>query len=122
MRVEKPGRDGGTSGRVITTAAGNGNEDDADELRLGVSGNRDNPCEVGYMKSPDPSRDQVEKISRMYSTSKEAALALGLRWSRYRDLCQELGVEIPGVRKARLNRRVQKPEYADPLQAQLRKV
>tara|TARA_Y100000310_G_scaffold301847_1_gene338668 strand:- start:195 stop:380 length:186 start_codon:yes stop_codon:yes gene_type:complete len=46
-------------------------------------------------------RDTVEHAARMYHSSKDAAVALGIAAGSFGRLCRQYGIETPGVRKAR---------------------
>ncbi len=48
----------------------------------------------------DPER--VKRAARMYSSNKDAALALGIYPASFARACRQLGIEQPGARTKRL--------------------
>jgi len=46
-------------------------------------------------------RDQVERVARLYHQNTEANAALGVTMRSFGRLCRELGIETPYVRRRR---------------------
>jgi hypothetical protein len=46
-------------------------------------------------------RDQVERVARMYRTNEDASRALGIQMRSFGRLCRRYGIETPWVRKRR---------------------
>jgi len=47
------------------------------------------------------SRDQVERVARMYKTNEGASQALGIEMRSFGRLCRRHGIETPWARKRR---------------------
>ena len=46
-------------------------------------------------------REQVERVARMYRTNEDASRALGIAMRSFGRLCRKYGIETPYVRKRR---------------------
>ncbi len=47
------------------------------------------------------SRDQVERVARIYKTNEDASRALGIEMRSFGRLCRRHGIETPWARKRR---------------------
>ena len=46
-------------------------------------------------------KDRIERAARIYSSSKDAGIALGIDPNSFRRLCKKYGIPTPTSRKAR---------------------
>ena len=46
-------------------------------------------------------RDQIERVARIYKTNEDASQALGIAMRSFGRLCRKYGVETPYVRRRR---------------------
>ena len=51
-------------------------------------------------------REQVERVARIYKTNQEASQALGIVMRSFARLCRKYGIETPYVRKQRQSQEV----------------
>ena len=51
-------------------------------------------------------REQVERVARIYKTNQEASQALGIVMRSFARLCRKYGIETPYVRKQRQSQKV----------------
>ncbi|MFC1526073.1 hypothetical protein ACFL6X_04595 [Candidatus Latescibacterota bacterium] len=54
-------------------------------------------------------RDQVERVARMYRTNEDASRALGIQMRSFGRLCRRYGIETPWVRKRRRSEAARAP-------------
>ena len=54
------------------------------------------------MKAANPSRLSIERAARLYRSSEQACVAMGISTTMFSRLCREYGIELPHERRKRL--------------------
>lgn len=58
-------------------------------------------------------REQVERVARIYKSNKDAGRALGIEMRSFSRLCRQYGIETPYARRRRRRERRQEPSALD---------